>query len=119
MQFCGAEDLTRAWSADANADNALRQIAEHLREGRFALKLDLITGDRNAGADRELLAGLESRGQNRRANAVLEMLYAIRCNMFHGQKGFEPIQLALLRPAVVLLESTIHVLHQALDRDAD
>jgi hypothetical protein len=37
--------------------------------------------------------------------------------MFHGQKGFELRQLALLRPAIVLLESTTDVLQQALVQD--
>ena len=42
-------------------------------------------------------------------------LYAIGCNMFHGHKGFEPIQLELLKPAILLLKSTINVLYRALD----
>jgi hypothetical protein len=37
--------------------------------------------------------------------------------MFHGHKGFEPIQLELLRPAIALLDSTINVLYKALDAD--
>jgi hypothetical protein len=117
LQFCGAEALTRAWEGDPNTFAALHQIADHLREGRFALKLDMMTGDRRPDADRELLSALESRSRNRRGHAVLEALYAIRCNLFHGHKGFEPIQLELLRPAVLLLESTINVLYRALDED--
>jgi hypothetical protein len=77
----------------------------------------MMTGARRPAADRELLAALDSRSRNRRALAALEVLYAIRCNMFHGHKGFEPIQLELLRPTILLLESTINVLYQALDRD--
>jgi hypothetical protein len=76
-----------------------------------------MTGERKPEADRELLVALESRSANRRAHAILEALYAIRCNMFHGHKGFEPIQLELLRPAILLLQSTINVLHHALDVD--
>jgi len=117
LQFCGAETLTRAWDGDANTKAALHQIADYLREGRFALKLDMMTGDRKPDADQALLAALESRSRNRRAHAVLEVLYAIRCNMFHGHKGFDPIQLELLKPAVLLLESTINVRHRTLDAD--
>jgi hypothetical protein len=79
----------------------------------------MIRGVRMPDADHDLLAGLESRSRNRRAHAVLEVLYAIRCNMFHGHKGFEPIQLELLRPAVLLLQSTINVLYRALDGDTE
>ena len=117
LQFCGAEALTRAWDGDPNTMTALHQISEHLREGRFALKLDMMTGERKPDADSELLGALESRSRNRRAHAVLEALYAIRCNMFHGHKGFDPIQLELLKPAVLLLESTIDVLVGILEAD--
>ena len=117
LQFCGAEALTHAWESDPNTITALHQIADHLHQGRFALKLDMVTGNRRPAADHELLAALDSRSRNRRAQATLEVLYAIRCNMFHGHKGFEPIQLELLRPAILLLRSTINVLYQALDRD--
>lgn len=117
VQFCGAEALTRAWEGDPDTITALHQIADHLRQGRFNLKLDMMTGAQRPAADRELLARLDSRSRNRRAQAALEVLYAIRCNMFHGHKGFEPIQLELLRPAILLLESTINVLYQALDQE--
>jgi hypothetical protein len=93
LQFCGAETLTRAWEDDPNTMAARCQIADHLRQGRFSLKLDMMTGAKRPNADRELLGAMESRSRNRRAQAVLEALYAIRCNMFHGHKGFEPIQL--------------------------
>ena len=69
--------------------------------------------------DAHLLKKMESRSQNRRAQAGLEVLYAIRCNMFHGHKGFDLVQMGLLRPALVLLEGTIDLLRQALDEDPD
>jgi hypothetical protein len=56
-------------------------------------------------------------GRNQRAKEVLEALYAIRRNVFHGQKGFEIAQLALLRPVISLLESTVEILYGALERD--
>lgn len=117
LQFCKAAVLTSSWEDDTATRAALDQIAEHLHQQRFALKLDMVTGERNLKADSDLLAALESRSRNRRAEAGLEVLYAIRCNMFHGHKGFEPIQLALLTPAILLLESTVNVLYQALARD--
>ena len=117
LQYCGAGFLVRAWEANEDSRTALRQIAEHLREGRFALRLDPVTGARRPEEDANLLAALESRGNNRRAKAVLEALYAIRCNMFHGQKGFQPIQLELLQPAIAVLEKTADALYQALDQD--
>ena len=117
LQYCGAAFLTRAWEADDDSRTALRRIAQHLRERRFALKLDPVTGARRPEEDANLLAALESRGRNRRAKAVLEALYAIRCNMFHGQKGFQPIQLDLLQPAITVLEKTADTLYRALEQN--
>lgn len=115
IQYCTADRLTRAWEGAANTSAALREITDHLRARRFALKLDPIFGERMPEKDLELLKELESRSRGRRAKAVLEALYSIRCNMFHGQKGFQPVQVQLLRPAILLLESTIDVLYQAID----
>src|ERR1700731_2491427 len=39
VQFCTATTLTRAWENSANAAAALHEIADHLREERFALRL--------------------------------------------------------------------------------
>lgn len=115
VQFVTARRLTDAWNDDPATKGALVEIAGHLREGRFALKLDMVTGAHRPDADVDLLARIESRSRNKRAQAGLEALYAIRCNMFHGHKGFHPIQLELLLPALRLLESTIGVLERALE----
>lgn len=117
VQYCRAKTLTRSWEDNEDTRVALGQIADHLRHRRFALKLHMLTGEPNPEADVKLLADLESRGSNVHAKAGLEVLYAIRCNMFHGHKGFEPIQIELLRPAISLLESTIEVLYRALQAD--
>jgi hypothetical protein len=117
LQYCGAVLLIDAWEADERSRTALHRIAEHLRERRFALKLHPVTGERRPEEDANLLAALESRGSNRRAKAVLEALYAIRCNMFHGQKGFQPIQLELLQPAIAVLETTAEALYRALEQN--
>ncbi len=42
--------------------------------------------------------------------AVLEYLYGVRCNMFHGRKGLEPRQLELLRPCLRCLERIVVLL---------
>jgi hypothetical protein len=74
LQYCGAVSLIRAWKVDDSSRSALHRITEHLRERRFALKLDPVTGARRPEEDAKLLAALESKGSNRRAKAVLEAL---------------------------------------------
>lgn len=96
---------------------AIPEIAEHLREHRYALKLNPVTGGRRPARDRALAKALESHERDRRARGVLEALYAVRCNMFHGRKAFEALQLPLLRPAISLLESTVETLYNELERN--
>ena len=114
LQYCGAVKLIEAWQNDQLTACALTEIADHIRKGQFALKLNMVTGAQQPTADRRLLKAMQSQDRNPRAKAYLEALYSIRCNMFHGHKGFAPIQIELLRPALVLLETTIGVLRQAL-----
>jgi hypothetical protein len=116
VQYCGAERLVTAWEGSPETTAALREIADYLRARTFALRLDPTTGDIRPEEDHKLLVALESHSRDRRAKAVLEALYAIRCNMFHGQKEFDIAQVALLRPAICVLEGTIRVLYDALDR---
>ncbi|MGA7221846.1 MAG: hypothetical protein WBX16_03235, partial [Candidatus Acidiferrales bacterium] len=62
IQFCGAERLTRAWEGSADTAAAIDQIAEHLINHRFALKLNPMTGDRQPTKDHALAAALRSAG---------------------------------------------------------
>jgi len=117
LQYCGAQHLIDAWERDEATRTALHRITDHLRERRFALRLNPVTGARRPDEDRKLLEALESRGKNRRAKAVLEALYSIRCNMFHGQKGYQLAQLELVQPAIVVLEKTADALYQVLERN--
>jgi Uma2 family endonuclease len=48
------------------------------------LSPDLVTGNPQRQKDLELLSRLRSTSRDDRANAILELIYSIRCNMFHG-----------------------------------
>lgn len=37
-------------------------------------------------------------------NGLLEIIYGIRCNMFHGQKEFDESQKAILDPCIAVIE---------------
>lgn len=65
--------------------------------------------ERNANLHRRLL----SESPRVAVEAVLEYLYQVRCNMFHGRKGFETRQLQLLRPCLRCLE---HIVVAGLER---
>lgn len=72
-------------------------------------------GNRQPEKDRELLARLRSTSSETRALAILELIYQVRCNLFHGHKGVDPMQAELLRPVNRILVAVIGSLRTALD----
>lgn len=64
--------------------------------------------------DATLANGLQSHS----LMAVLECLYQIRCNIFHGKKEFAPRQAELLAPANILLETIVELSGDAMHEAA-
>jgi hypothetical protein len=120
MQFLGGTHTVELFEADPECTKAIQAVIALLAgptaEGRqFAIKLDMIYGQPQRGADLELLRKLRSRSRSERGTAILEFLYAIRCNLFHGHKGFDDVQLEIMRPANILLSRIVEVLFENLD----
>jgi hypothetical protein len=99
---------------DEETRAAIERIKTLIDQEAFYIKLDMVTGDRCRNKDLELLESLRSTNSNKEASAILDILYNIRCNMFHGHKGFEGVQVRLLRPATVILRTVIEILHGKL-----
>ena len=100
-QFLGSGALLEALDTDLHVKQALNTIEEHIETNDFSIKLNMVTGDRHRAKDQELLTALRSPERNARATAILETIYAVRCNMFHGHKEFHPIQTGILAPIIV------------------
>lgn len=88
-------------------------IANLIDRERFYIKLSLPDGDRQREKDLALLAGLRSTGKTR-ALAILDVVYSVRCNMFHGHKGFHRVQVELLQPTIRVLYQVTQALRPAL-----
>lgn len=88
-------------------------IAGLLENRQFFLHSDRGTKEPDLARDAKLADGL----RKRTVLAVLQCLYQIRCNIFHGEKEFAPRQAQLLIPAITLLEAIVglsrEVLHEA------
>jgi hypothetical protein len=54
---------------------------------------------------------LNSQNSQERANAILTIIYKIRCNIFHGRKDIAQDQVNLLKPAISILDKTIELLY--------
>jgi hypothetical protein len=80
-------------------------ICSVIHQDRF--NIILIWGVRQRQLDLELLTRLQATAAGVKSIAILELFYHIRCNMFHGHKGFEVRQSELLRPVNRLLRKTV------------
>jgi hypothetical protein len=60
--------------------------------------------NRNRDRDRELMNKIRSTNLEQKCKGILEMLYFIRCNLFHGQKSFTENQKSILIPCIKILE---------------
>lgn len=116
VQFFGADRFLQQLNCDIPTQAALESLKAQIRSGNFSLKLNMVTGEAQPEEDANLCRRLIGTNRNEQAAAILEILYAVRCNMFHGRKGFNPIQRQLLDPLSVILERVIEILYVALDR---
>lgn len=91
----------------------VEQVAALIEDHVFFINLKPPEGLRQPTQDRRLVNGLRSNGE-RRAIAVLTMIYKIRCNLFHGHKSYNPIQANLLNPINKILAHITQTLHMRL-----
>jgi hypothetical protein len=89
--------------------DACKTIAELLRSHQFFLHSVRNSEEPDFERDARLAESLDGY----RLMAVLECLYQIRCNIFHGEKEFLPRQAQLLVPAIILLEVVVRLSRKA------
>ena len=97
---------------DEMSRNNMAQICTLIENEEFHIILEY--GNANRDLDLELLTFLRSRNSQERAKAILSLFYHIRCNLFHGNKGFEERQRNLLLPVNHLLRKTIEIVYGKL-----
>jgi hypothetical protein len=108
------------WTAINNDHNCLRSVTSIcalLENHVFYIKLDRLTGEPKPEEDQKLLDALNSGDHDKIVKALLDIIYSIRCNMFHGHKGFDRIQIDILSPVNTLLEKITKLLFEKLAND--
>lgn len=119
-QYLGAANMIGLLEGDPTCTEAIQAVIRLLEgpvNGRqFAIKLHMLDGSHQRDEDVNLLRKFRSRSRDERAAAVLEFLYAVRVNLFHGHKSFRPIQMEVMRPANVLLVRIVDILFERLNR---
>jgi hypothetical protein len=71
---------------------------------------------RNDNIDKKLLKNVQSANVQDKCKGILEMLYFIRCNLFHGQKEFTDSQKAILIPCIEILQILNAIIFDSLGR---
>ena len=117
LKYIGSKYFLEKLERNQEARPALETLKGLISNHRFNIKLNMVTGERQPEKDQELLKKLKSQGFNQKAEAVLDLLYSVRCNMFHGHKGFQEVQVELLKPASCVLKATNEILYEKLSTD--
>ena len=95
-----------------SVDN-LSEICRIIDEEQFHIILHW--GNQQRYLDLQLLDALRSNNKQSKAVAILRLFYHIRCNLFHGHKGFEENQRLLLMPVNALLRRTVQITFSRLE----
>ncbi|WPU66656.1 hypothetical protein [Peredibacter starrii] len=99
---------------DAETAAAIETIKSLIESERFHIVLDMRDGSVRRDKDMELLKWLSSENIKHKANGLALLLYSVRCNMFHGNKSYEPVQVELLRPVIIILKFFIRITQDKL-----
>lgn len=100
VQFLGANDILSEITNN-NLDNAITTVIDLIDNEVFYIKIGYNGRQRNE--DLKILADLRSNNSTRKAVAVLQVVYYVRCNMFHGHKDFQEYQRTLIEPLTRIL----------------
>ena len=109
--------IWEAVNAEAECQQAVSRIRDLIETRTFSIKLDRLTGNPRPEADQKLLECLTSGSIEQRSGALLDIVYSLRCNMFHGHKGFDEVQVEILSPANTLLKKLTILLYEKLSQD--
>ena len=63
----------------------------------------------NKKENARLHKAMDSAEVEERVEAILEYLYLVRNNIFHGDKGLHPDQLKIIQPSIRCLERVVHL----------
>ncbi|AOE50529.1 hypothetical protein [Kangiella sediminilitoris] len=112
--YIGHERILEIITRDGQSNESLESLISSIENQRFYIKLSMPYGRRQPNKDKKLLASLRSTDSEEKVEAILDLIYTVRCNMFHGHKQFEEVQVELLRPVTVILKTIILELYSKL-----
>jgi len=107
IKFLTADYLTSELLKATEVERNIDQLVTQLNGGFYV---------RNHEWDKKRIDGVASKTGNRTGKAVLELIYGIRCNMFHGGKNFEADQKHILISSTIILRKVNELLFRRLEQ---
>jgi len=83
----------------------------------FNFTLKKKTRDPDPASDQKILANLNNPATM--LLGILELMYQVRCNLFHGSKGYEEVQKAILKPLSEFLLLFVPVLFDSFSKGVE
>lgn len=111
IQFIGADNILTE-IANNNLNNDVNAIIDLIENEVFYIKINRDGRQRNE--DLKILADLKSDNPNRKAKGILQVIYYVRCNIFHGHKDFQEYQRILVEPLTKILSILNPLLYNRL-----
>lgn len=112
-KYAATNCISHYFKADANRimrelSVEKNQFIDIIQHEKFYI--DTYYGKGQPKEDQKLLDELNSNNEQTQLLSILKILYFLRCNLFHGEKGFNENQKEILIPAI----SCLTVLNNAL-----
>jgi hypothetical protein len=104
VKFLSPDKLAGYIDGTEQMRNGVEHLKEFIRTHRYHFVLTGPHSVRSDIADDAILKDMESKDDRVRMEALLFLIYKIRCNIFHGQKHRTDFQLPLMRVVNPILE---------------
>ena len=114
--FIGHDRLLSLFNENIDCRDSIQALISMIENHDFYIQLSMPYGRRQPEKDLELLSELKSDDTKIKVEAILFYIYKVRCNMFHGNKQFDEVQIELLTPLTIVLRYIIVELYEKLDR---
>jgi len=112
VRYIGGTDFIQELEDRENAED-INKLIRIIDEETFHIKLNH-EGEKQRSKDLEILSKLRSSSKTKKAIGILQVIYYVRCNMFHGNKMFIEYQRSLIVPLTNILTNVNIILYKEL-----
>lgn len=110
--FIGADNLYL--SLKNKCGNEIDKVAGLIEDKTFYFHMEKGTTVPDNKKDQECVDGIRSGNKQKYCDGILQLIYQTRCNMFHGSKQFDIIQVKLLSLFIKIVTVLIDELRDKL-----